>query len=310
MTETPADRGVTKRYLLLFSIALIWGSQFLLNHLALEVFTPQAISWLRAAIGCFTLSLFIPFVKESRPASGEKFVYWRQIVLVGFFEATLPFFLVAWGQQHVNSAVASILMSLVAVFTLVLVVIFVREEPITAGKILGILIGFGGVLVLLWPQLDVSIAGSSLLGSAAILAAALSFAISLILIRRLPQVDAPLRTARNILFCGAIELGLLLLFMAQPLAHHALESGPVAAMAFQGVLAGGLVYVLYVSLVAMAGAAFAGFANYLIPVVGVFLGVVFLHDHVSSNAYASLVILALAIVISEWKPRRLSGGRA
>ena len=304
----PTDNRVMKRYVLLFSIALIWGSQFLLNHLALEIFTPQAVSWLRAAIGCLTLSLFIPFVREPKSNPADRFGYWRQILLVGFFEATLPFFLVAWGQQHVNSAVASILMSLVAVFTLVLVMIFVREEPITAGKVLGILVGFGGVVVLLWPQLNLSMSGRSLLGSASILTAALSFAISLVLIRRLPQLDAPLRTARNILLCGAVELGCLLLFTAQPLTHQAIKSGPITAMAIQGILAGGVVYVLYVSLVGLAGAAFAGFANYLIPLVGVFLGVVFLHDHVSANAYASLAILALAILMSEWKWRRVPNG--
>ena len=165
----------------------------------------------------------------------------------------------------------------------------------------------GGVVVLLWPQLSRSAGGSSLLGSASILAAALSFAISLVLIRRLPSMDTPVRTARNILLCGAVELGCVLLFMAQPLTHHTLEPGPLVAMAVQGVLAGGVVYVFYVSLVGIAGAAFAGLTNYLIPLVGVFLGVMFLHDQVSGNAYVSMAILAVAILMSEWKPRRVRG---
>ncbi|MAJ60588.1 MAG: hypothetical protein CBC48_11515 [bacterium TMED88] len=300
MSGVQAERRSARRYFLLLLIALIWGSQFLLNHLALQTFTPQAVSWLRATIGCLTLTLAMPMIREEVGRAGGGLVYWRQIVLVGFFEATLPFFLVAWGQQHVNSAVAAILMSLVAVFTLFLVMIFVREEPITMGKILGILVGFSGVLVLLWPQLSRSIGGSSLLGSASILAAALSFAISLVLIRRMPEVDAPMRTARNILLCGAVELGFVLIVLRQPLIHQPLELGPVAAITMQGVFAGGVVYVLYVSLVGLAGATFAGFANYLVPLVGVFLGVVFLHDHLSANAYASLAILALAIGMSEW----------
>jgi len=80
-------------------------------------------------------------------------------------------------------------------------------------------------------------------------------------------------------------------------------------MVAQGAFAGGLVYVLYVRLVGLAGAAFAGFVNYLVPLVGVFLGVVFLQNKLSASAYVSLVILALAVFASEWKPTRKLVGR-
>lgn len=224
--------------------------------------------------------------------------------MVGFFEATLPFFLVAWGQQHVNSAIAAILMSLVAIFTLVLVVIFIRSEPVTLGKFIGIALGFAAVIVLLLPQLSQAETSNSLLGSAAILAAALSFAISLILIKSLPDIGAPVKTARDILFRGVIELGAVLLLLGQPLTHHALESNAIIAITAQGAFAGGLVYVLYVRLVDIAGATFAGFVNYLVPLVGVFLGVIFLHNQLPTSAYFSLFILILAIVASERKTSR------
>ena len=302
------QQGLTCRYALLFLIALIWGSQFLFNHLALEVFTAESVAWLRAAIGFLTLSFFMALAPVSRDSKTNKVSgsrYWLQIILVGFFEATLPFFLVAWGQQHVNSAVAAILMSLVAIFTLVLVLVFVRDEPVTKGKFIGIMLGFVGVVVLLWPQFSQSTGTGSALGSLAILAAAMSFAVSLVLIRRLPQVGSPVLTARNILFCGTFELGAVLLLMRQPLVHHPLQTSAVIALLAQGILAGGVVYVLYVRLVNVAGATFAGFANYLVPVVGVFLGVFFLQDHLPLSAYFSILIIALAIFAAEWRPVRL-----
>ncbi len=304
MGQATKTHGFRSRYLLLFSIALIWGSQFLLNDLALQVFTPQAVSWLRAAIGFVILSGFLYILPEANKKPDTGISYWRHIIMVGFFEATLPFFLVAWGQQHVNSAIAAILMSLVAIFTLVLVVIFIRSEPVTLGKFIGIALGFAAVIVLLWPQLNQAETSNSLLGSAAILAAALSFAISLILIKSLPDIGAPVKTARDILFCGAIELGAVLLLLGQPLTHHALESNAIIAMTAQGAFAGGLVYVLYVRLVDIAGATFAGFVNYLVPLVGVLLGVIFLHNQLPASAYFSLCILILAIVASEWKTSR------
>ena len=309
MGQTNQIQGSRFRYVLLILIALIWGSQFLLNDLALEVFTPQAVSWLRATIGFLTLSGFLLILPEAHDNPVSKISYWRQIIMIGFFEATLPFFLVAWGQQHVNSAIAAILMSLVAIFTLILVVLFVRSEPVTRGKFIGIALGFAGVVVLLWPQVSQSQQGNSLLGSAAILTAALSFSISLVLIRTLPEMGTPIKIARDILLCGAIELGALLLLLGQPLTHHPIESNAVLAMVAQGAFAGGLVYVLYVRLVGLAGATFAGFVNYLVPLVGVFLGVVFLQNKLSASAYASLLILALAVFASEWKPTRKLVGR-
>ena len=300
-------QSLSYRYGLLFLIALIWGSQFLFNHFALQAFTAESVAWLRAAIGFLTLSVFMALSPVSRDSSTNKSSgshYWLQIILVGFFEATLPFFLVAWGQQHVNSAVASILMSLVAIFTLVLVLIFVRDEPVTKGKFIGIMLGFVGVVVLLWPQFGQSTAAGSALGSLAILAAAMSFAVSLVLIRCLPKVDSPVLTARNILLCGTVELGGVLLLIRQPLVHHPLQASAVIALLAQGVLAGGVVYVLYVRLVDVAGATFAGFANYLVPIVGVFLGVFFLQDYLPLSAYFSILIIALALFAGEWRPAR------
>ena len=163
--------------------------------------------------------------------------------------------------------------------------------------------------MLLWPQVSQSQQGNSLLGSAAILTAALSFSISLVLIRTLPEMGAPITIARDILLCGAVELGVLLLLLGQPLTHHPIESNSVLAMFAQGAFAGGLVYVLYVRLVGLAGATFAGFVNYLVPLVGVFLGVVFLQNKLSASAYVSLVTLALAAFASEWQPTDKLVGR-
>ena len=95
MGQTNQIQGSRFRYVLLILIALIWGSQFLLNDLALEVFTPQAVSWLRATIGFLTLSGFLFILPEAHDNPLSKISYCRQIFMIRFFEATLPYFLVA-----------------------------------------------------------------------------------------------------------------------------------------------------------------------------------------------------------------------
>ena len=86
MGQTNQIQGSRFRYVLLILIALIWGSQFLLNDLALEVFTPQAVSWLRATIGFLTLSGLLFILPEAHDNTASKISYWSQIIMIVFLK--------------------------------------------------------------------------------------------------------------------------------------------------------------------------------------------------------------------------------
>ncbi len=293
----------SKKYALLIGIALIWGSQFLFNAVALEQIPPLVVAVLRAAIGALTLTLVLPFFdkKSSRHhTQGSLLKYYPMFFLIGIFEATLPFYLVAWGQQHVDSSTAAILMATIPLFTIALVALFVRDEKITSNKIISVIVGFVAILVLLGPEAMAHLNNlmANLVGEFAILGGALSFALSLILIRKISHLNH-VRSARNILICATIQLlPFALLTTNLSTTHYDLKS--VGSILVLGVFAAGIVYAMYVSLIKLAGAAFTSLNSYLLPVIGLLLGVTIMHDQIHWNAPVALVILLIAMAANEW----------
>lgn len=145
----------TIKYSLLIGIALIWGSQFVFNTAALQQLPPLMVAVCRSIIGALTLSIVLSVISHTKFQASNLTLtlkHYGIFFLIGIFEAALPFYLVAWGQQHVDSSTAAILMSTIPIFTVLLVVIFVSNESINRYKIGSIILGFTGILVMLEPQ--------------------------------------------------------------------------------------------------------------------------------------------------------------
>lgn len=293
-------------YLLLVGIGLIWGSQFLLNELAIAVFAPPAVAAGRTVIGFLTLAVLVALTQRQKPppsAQDRGAGLWGQYFLIGIFEATLPFYLIAWGQQRIDSGIAAILMGTVAIFAVVLAALFVQGERFRLGNILGVALGFLGVVVLIGPGALGGILGS-VLGELAVLAAAFSFAISLTLIKRLPDDIPAIVKARNILLCASVQIVPLTLILS-PRAWTVAPTWTAAlAVVALGVFCAGIVYILFVLLIDRAGPAFASFANFLIPLVGVMLGVVFLGEPLKLSHVAALALIILALAATHLPERK------
>lgn len=292
---------ITNKYTLLVVIALIWGSQFMFNAIVLKYFNPEGVALFRAIIGFLTLTLVIPLTPERKNKLTVSKRNMGMLFVIGFFEATMPFYLVAYGQQDVLSSVTSILMATIALFTMIMVILFVRHEKIGLFKIMGLILGFIGVAILLSPDLLHS--GPHLFGNLkgelAILGGAFCFAVALVMIRLFGTASNPIRTARAILFSGIIQLGIISLVAHQPLWHHTPNAEAIGSLLILGMFAAGLVYVLYVRLITTSGASFAGFTNYLVPLVGVFVGTMFLGEAFHMTTAIALVVIIAAMVICE-----------
>lgn len=293
-------------YVLLLCIAWIWGSQFMFNEIALAHIGPTFVAACRGVIGMITLSIILIFLKEPskvKTFSPRHYVYF---FIIGFFEATLPFSLVTWGQQRIDSSIAAILMSTVPLFTILFVALFAKSEKLNRYKISSIALGFIGVMVLLGPQTLTH--GTHLLnnlgGEIAILGGACSFAISLVMIRHIAHLSA-IRCARNILFCASLQMLPLSFIIERPLHMHYTWSG-IGSLLVLGILAAGIVYVLYVTLIKRAGAAFTSLNSYLLPVIGLALGVAILHEPFYWNSGVALFILLLAMGLSAIKPKSIN----
>lgn len=282
--------------LLLIGIGIIWGSQFFFVDLVITSITPITLAAAKALLGTLTLALLHAFSGNREKVHITSNV-WKLFIWIGVLEAVVPFILIGWGQQYINSSTASILLGTGPIFTLIFMKLVAPHEKLPKRKWLGILLGFGGLCLLFAPTLSSLTFTGNVMGYAALIGASMSFAISLILIKRLPPLSSIL-AMRNVLFVATILLLPLAFWLEEPFQIR-LSWMQVLYVIILGVLQAGIVYMLYNTLIRRTNAAFASLTNYLVPLFGILLGTLVLGDQVTWNAIGALVIIFLSLAISE-----------
>ena len=291
------SRATAVNYLLLLSLGLIWGAQFLFVKLAIAAFAPAHVAAGRIAIGAATM-LFLVWLLRHKKVFAEDLPtprglrVWGHFFLIGLFEATIPFFLIAWGQQHIESSIAAILLGTVPLMTLVLSAIFVPGESLRLGSVLAVLLGLAGVIVLVGPG---ALSGvlANVAGELALLGASASFAVAYVLIKLLPPAPLMLKV-RNMLICASLQI-LVAAAIVAPELDPGLPLVPSLAVLVLGLVCSGLVFIPFVALIQRAGPTFTSLNNALIPPIGLFLGAVFLGNAVTWSAAAAVVLIVLAL---------------
>ena len=266
-------------------------------HQAVTELPPIVVAAGRALCGGLTLALLCWFMglrSEHTP--------WRTYMLIALLDATIPFIMVAWGQQYVDSAIAAVVMGCIPFVTILMAPLLIFGERITKSALLSVILGFVGVIVLFWPKLASGV-NSGLLGAMAILFGASCFAIGLLLIKRFAK-DHPVIVARNILISSAIQLMLAAPFVTDLRTLSMPSQQTLSAIAILGIFCTGLVYFLYMALIQKAGPTFASFSNYLVPLFGVLLGSLFLGEQIQSTTGVALALILGSVALNQWAQQR------
>ena len=281
-------------YILLIFIALIWGSQYVFNELALQELTPFGLMVLRIFFGFITLTLLILIIPGERVKrlhlTKKLFLLF---VAIGAVEAAIPFYLIAYGQLHVASSVTAIIMGLIPMMTILLELLIRKRERITRTEIIGLSVAFAGLIVLINPSSENL--QSTLLGFLSISMAALCFALALVLMSKIPKEISSLQATRFILMIYSLPLMLMWLFLNS--SAIALSMNTWLSVIILGIFSSGIVYLLYLKLIRLAGAAFTALSNYLVPLVGTALGVYFFNEPFTLNIALSLLLIVAALFI-------------
>ncbi|NOR55996.1 MAG: EamA family transporter [Sulfurovum sp.] len=290
---------MTMKYILLLFIGLIWGSQYVFNAIALEDFSPFGLTAWRMFIGFVTLSLLIVLLPSQRSQSLKltpKLI--SLFILIGAVEAAIPFWLIGFGQMSVSSSVAAIIMGMIPMFTLLLEHFFKKGHTTTVFEVIGITLAFVGLIVLVDPSAD-DFSGS-FMGYLAILLAASCFALALILMEKIPREISSIHATRFILGVYAIPMLLLWFYFreASPIGEKSILS-----VIFIGIFASGIVYILYLNLIRFAGPTFTSLSNYIVPLVGTFMGVWFLSEPFTANIALALLFIVFGLFIANIKKR-------
>ena len=287
-----------KHWAVFIALGAIWSASFLWIKIALVEVGPLTLVAFRVLFGLLTglavaLLLRIPLPRERST--------WRIFAVLGIFNVAIPFFLITWGEQSIDSAVAAILNATVPLFTVLLAHFFLSDDRITLPKISGLLIGFAGVVLLLSKDLGGG-TQSSVFGQAAVILASFSYAGSYIYARRsTAQVPGQIRGMLPLFSASAI------MWLIAPLAESPLVIPrlPITwiALLWLGVLGTGLAMIMQYYLVHEIGPTRATLVTYIFPLGGVLLGVIFLHEQLSWQLAAGAILIISSIAVVNWKKK-------
>ncbi|HET8754843.1 MAG TPA: DMT family transporter [Solirubrobacteraceae bacterium] len=299
------------------AVSTLWGMPYLFIKVAVDDgVSPVFLAWVRVVLGAAVLLA----LAWRAGALGALRGRWRWIAAFGIVEVSLPFPLIAAGEQHVASSLAAIIVAAAPLFVALLALRFDAEERATGARLAGLVLGLAGVVALV--GIDVAGRGDELLGALAILLAAFCYAVGpMVLKRHLADLDP--RASMG----AALAVAALALTPAVAVAPPA-EVPPgeaLVALAVLGLFCTAAAFVFYGALVAEAGPGRALVITYIAPVVALALGIAVLGEEPGAGAVVGLLLIlagswlstdgrlppGLAAVVTRLRPptarRRLGG---
>jgi drug/metabolite transporter (DMT)-like permease len=281
--ETMTSSGMSTRAWMLFAaVSVLWGIPYLFIKLAVEELSPTMVAFGRVALG---FAVLLPYAWYRGALRGLP-ARWRPMLVYTVVEIVLPWPLIGFGEQRVTSSLAAILIAAVPLIIALLALRFDHDERAEGSRLLGLVLGFAGVVVLL--GLDVAGRPGELLGAAAILAAAVGYACGPMIIKhRLSDVD-PLGPV-------TASLGLATLLLAPAALSSAPATTPsadaIVSVVVLGLVCSALGFLLFFALIAEVGPGRATVITYVNPVVATALGVTLLDERVGPTAVAGLLLI-------------------
>ncbi len=293
-----------REWTLLLGLSILWGGSFFFVGVAVQELPPLTIVALRvglAAVGLWVIALVLGLTPPRAPR------VWLAFLCMGIINNVIPFSLIVWGQTQIASGLASILNATTPLFTVVVATCLLSDERATPLKLVGVITGFCGVVVMI--GLPASAQPAPWLPQLAILAAALSYAFGGVYGRRFKTLGVPpiLTAAGQVTASGLIMLPLAF-WLEGAGALAAAGTGTWSAILGLALFSTSLAYIIYFRLLATAGATNLLLVTLLVPASAILLGVLFLNEALSVTQFAGLGLIALGLSAIDGRlwPRRLA----
>ena len=290
-------------WLLFFGLGLMWGSSYLFIKFAVDDFGTFTLVALRLVVGALLLWTVVRIAGQALPR--ERRMYGHLFVMA-VVNITIPFLLITWAEQSVESSLAAILTSPVPLFAIVLSSIFLYDEPMRLNGVAGLVVGFIGVVIITSRGLTGQ--GSSVAGELALLGAAFSYACGAVYSRRNVRGLAPMIPAVFQVTFAALITGVLALTFEHPWTATP-DPQAIFSILWLGLLGSGLAYLVVFRLFSHWGATRTTTVAYVIPPVGIVLGFLALDEPVDGRVIfgTALVIAGIGLVNGRFGRRRLFG---
>jgi len=279
---------------LYIALGIVWGCSFIFIKLGLEFLTPFGVAFGRCALGALALLIYLK-IKDLSLVRNRKII--GHLWIVALLLNVIPGILFAWAETEVTSILAGIINAVTPLMTLIAIIVVSRNEKPTTPQVVGLLLGFLGVLTVLgaWKGLGDNPLWAILILLAAVTCYGFSFPYSRRFI--LPAQLKPEVMAATQVTLGAITL--LPLFLIDGIAKSEFLIGPVLAMVALGVFGSGFAYIWNFTIMRDAGSAIASSVTYVTPLVAVIVGFIFLNEKLHWYEPAGAVIVLLGAAIAQ-----------
>ncbi len=256
------------------------------------------VSIFRIGIGALILNVILLAKKDYLPSNR---MFWRDSLVAAFFSVAFPFMLINWGQQFIDSSLGSLLNGTTPFFTVIFSTLLLRNEKISGNKLRGIIIGFVGLLVLVFPNLRQGV-NASFWGIMAVVLASASYGVGWVWVRKRLVGTTSFKAPATQLFLATLMLLPFLSLAEVPASMLSLSSTTLISILGLGTLGTSIAFILYFKLISQAGASYASMVTYLVPVIGVFLGSIVLQEKVTVWMLSGAVLILYGIYTGGKKP--------
>lgn len=286
---------------MLGTLVVLWGSAFAFAKIAVETIAPEWTMAGRLAAAALLLLPVAALARERFPTTAGSWGWLIALALVGNIA---PFFVISWGQQHIPSALAGILIGFTPLATLLIARVFVPEERITPLRLAGFIVGFAGLVIVVGPAALADIAtasgGDKRLAQGAVLAGACLFACNNVMARLAPDMPL-LAKSSGVMLAGALAGTAIAGAMTPPAAMPDASTASLLALAGLGIFSTGLAAIVFFRLIDRAGPTFVSLTNYLVPVFAAVTGFLLFGEEPRPAVLGGFALILAGIALSEWR---------
>jgi len=283
-------------------LGVFWGSSYLFIKIGVETLPTFTLIAGRLGIGTLLIGTVLLAARERLPREPRMYGH---LVVLACVNIVVPFTLITWGEQSIDSALAAVLNSTVPLFTIVLAASVFPEEAITVNRLVGLVVGFAGVLILTSRNLG-GASQSSLLGEAAMIGSSIAYACGNVYARKMVRGLRPMVPAFFQVFIAFLVTGTLALLTERPLGLT-LTRDAAFSVAWLGIVGSGFAYLVFFRLLRDWGSTRTSLVAYILPVVGIALGFLVLDETIDLRIAVgtALIIGGVGLVNSRYGRRRL-----
>ena len=287
-------------FTLLTILALIWASAFFNIKIATYSYGPLTIAFLRSFFGTLPVIL-ICYLRKIKIEAFSKDWYW--FAAIGIINLVIPFFLIAYGIQKVQSNLAAILMASTPLTAAILAHFFISNEKINLIKSIGILVGFSGIVFLFSDKILIN--ENNFFSAFLILFGSCFYVVGGLLTLKISNKTNENVTA-SILIWATLILFPICIFIEQPW-NLTPRLDSTISLIYLGVFSTGIAWLLRFYILKNNGLVFQAQVAYLIPIFGVILGFLFLKEGITPKVILSLMAVILGIYLVKRSSKLASG---